>query len=190
MDNARLIPASLPPNAQQRPSFSARLSASLTFKFALVAALLVALQIPLLLFHLLQSDRTSHQALAEAEVSNLWGGHQTLGAPVLKFGALVKRTREFVDNGKRTQEVVDAPYMVVMLVGDEDGAQRLGHLDAQHLLTEVGAAVHEEPRVALLEERRSTQAAVAGVATGAYFALATDLRHSDACACSKDSYCH
>ena len=120
MDNAFSLPPAIPANIPPRPSFGARLSASLTFKFALVAALLVALQIPLLLFHLLQSDRTSHQAQAEAEVSKLWGGHQTLCAPVLKFGAVVKQTREFVDKGKRTQEVVDAPYLLTVLPDELD----------------------------------------------------------------------
>ena len=87
-------------------------------------------------------------------------------------------------------KVVDAPDVVVVFVGDEDGIQRLRHLDAEHLLAEVRSAVNEKPCVSHLEECRGTQATVARVATGADFALASDLRHSDACACSEESYLH
>ena len=121
MNNVPSDPHSFPANmAPQRPSCFARLSASLTFKFVLVAALLVVLQIPLFLFHLLQSDRTDHQEQAESEVSKLWGGHQTICAPVLKFGAVVKQTKEFVEKGKKTQEIVDAPYLLTILPDELD----------------------------------------------------------------------
>ena len=120
-------PSSLPPPVPAQPvspfrsprtpffSFS-----SLPVKFGIIAALLVALQIPLLLIHLLQSDRTNRQATAEAEVSGLWGGRQTICAPVLKFGAVVKETREHTESGKKIQEVVDSPFLLTVLPDDLD----------------------------------------------------------------------
>ena len=87
-------------------------------------------------------------------------------------------------------EVVDAPDMVIMLVGDEHSIKRFRHLDTEHLLTEVRTAIEQKSCVALLEKRRSTQAAVARVAAGANFALATYLRYADACACSEECNLH
>lgn len=102
--------------------FSGRVYSSLTFKFGLIAVLLVALQIPLLLFHLLQSERKSRQGEAEDEVSGLWGGHQTICAPVLKFGAVVKEARTRAENGRKVQEVVDSPYLLTVLPDELDMA--------------------------------------------------------------------
>ena len=94
--------------------------ASLMFKLCLIAMLLLLLQIPLLLFHGLQSDRTLHQDQAESEVSSLWGGHQTICAPVLKFGAVVKESRTRSENGRKVQEVVDSPYLLTVLPDELD----------------------------------------------------------------------
>jgi len=120
MNNIPTLPPQLP--SPPRWSFHLPFFSSLSFKFGMIAALLVVLQIPLLLFHLLQADRTDHQEQAETEVSQLWGGYQTICAPVLKFGAVVKQTRERTEDGKKVQEQVDAPFLLTVLPDELDMA--------------------------------------------------------------------
>ncbi len=69
---------------------------------------------------------------------------ETIGQALLKVGGRIvvgiEGQKVAVAEGT---EVVYAPNMIVVLVGDEAGINLAGHANAQHLLTEVGTTVDE-----------------------------------------------
>jgi hypothetical protein len=49
-------------------------------------------------------------------------------------------------------QVVYSTYMVIMFVGNQDGIKGLTEVYTQHLLAEIGAAVHKDVGIAFLYE--------------------------------------
>ena len=131
--------------------------------------------------------------LMQFQFRNAWIAvpYQTIREPLPQvFASIVVGIEGQVSVEGKWAEIVNATYVVVVFMGDENGIQRIPHPDAQHLFAEVGAAIQQKPCISLFEKCRSTQAAVARIATGAYFASASYLWYADACACSEESDFH
>jgi inner membrane protein len=84
--------------ASEVAATASRVFRSPGLKFLLIAALTVAMAIPLFFIEMALSDREQSASSATADIANGWGGSQTLGGPVLLVPYTV--VRETIIDGK------------------------------------------------------------------------------------------
>ena len=81
-------------------------------------------------------------------------------------------------------DIVHANNVVVVLMSHQNGVERL-HACPQHLLPEVGPAIHGDSLALKTHQRRRPKALIAWVGRSAYCATAADDRHALRGSCSE-----
>ncbi len=81
------LPPPLPPRRPALGFSSDTMRNSLGFKLALVAGILLVLQIPLMMTYGVRDEREHTQWSVRREIADMWGGEQTIGPPVLTLEA-------------------------------------------------------------------------------------------------------
>ena len=84
---------------------------------------------------------------------------------------------DITESAERT-EVVQAPHMVVMLMGDQDRINRLEIVQTVHLLPEIGTTIHQDTNAVYFNQTGTTQAVVPRILARTNRTSATDFGYT------------